>query len=208
MEFSFSRNKSRNKISMEKVMSDLDRFVFKFCRILEENKIKYVIVSGYVAIVFGRSRNTEDIDVLVEKIDFEKFEKLWDILMKKYDCINASSAKTAYFEYLNKKTAVRFSEKGRFIPNFEFKFTKTDIDEFTLDNAIELEVDKDKILISPIELQIAYKLQLGSDKDIDDAIFLFELFKSNLDNEELKKWFEYLKIAPELIKQLKGKIWE
>jgi len=206
MEFSFSRNKSRNKISMEKVMSDLDRFVFKFCRILEENKIKYVIVSGYVAIVFGRSRNTEDIDVLVEKIDFEKFEKLWDILMKKYDCINASSAKTAYFEYLNKKTAVRFSEKGRFIPNFEFKFTKTDIDEFTLDNAIELEVDKDKILISPIELQIAYKLQLGSDKDIDDAIFLFELFKSNLDNEELKKWFEYLKIAPELIKQLKGKI--
>jgi len=206
MEFSFSRNKSRNKISMEKVMSDLDRFVFRFCRILEENKIKYVVVSGYVAIVFGRSRNTEDIDILTEKIDFEKFEKLWDILMKRYDCINASSAKTAYFEYLTKKTAVRFSEKGKFIPNFEFKFTKTDIDEFTLDNAIGLEIDKDKILISPIELQIVYKLQLGSDKDIDDAIFLFELFKSNLDNEELKKWFGYLKIAPELIKQLKGKI--
>lgn len=40
---------------------------------LVKNNIKYVIVSGYVAILFGRSRISEDVDLLVEHISFEKF---------------------------------------------------------------------------------------------------------------------------------------
>ena len=37
------------------------------------------------------------------------------------------------------------------------------------------------IYISPIELQIAYKLYLGTDKDLEDAFFLYELFKEKID---------------------------
>jgi predicted nucleotidyltransferase len=72
MEFKFSQK----RISIDKEMSHLDKFVFKFCNFLNKEKIRYVIVSGYISIVFGRSRNTEDIDILVEKINFDKFEKL------------------------------------------------------------------------------------------------------------------------------------
>ncbi len=39
-------------------MSNLNKFVFDFCKILERKKIKYVIVLRYIAIAFGRIRNT------------------------------------------------------------------------------------------------------------------------------------------------------
>jgi len=198
MEFSFSQE----KISMEKIMSDLDRFVFNFCNLLDKQKIKYVIVSGYVAIVFGRSRNTEDIDILVEKISFDKFQKLWDTLKHNYDCINAGAAKEAYFDYLLKKTAVRFAEKGKFIPNFEFKFTKNADDKYSINNAVTLQINKDTIRISPLEMQVGYKLFLGSSKDIEDARFLFKLFKDRLDKEQLKGWMRHFNIPPKIVKKL------
>ena len=35
--------------------------------------------------------------------------------------------------------------------------------------------------ISPIEVQIPFKLFLGSEKDIEDAMHLYEVFKQRLD---------------------------
>jgi hypothetical protein len=180
----------------------LDRFVFDFCNILEKNKIRYVVVSGYVAIVFGRSRNTEDIDILIEHIDFEDFEKLWKILIKKYTCLNTKNVKSAYFDYLLNKTAIRFSEKSNFIPNIEFKFLKDEKDAYCLKNAVELRINKRRIFISPIELQIAYKLALGSIKDIEDARFLFKLFEEDIDKKELDFWIRSFKIRKQIREQL------
>ena len=45
-----------------KVVSKLDLFVIDFINILKKY-MDYVIVSGYVSILFGRSRGTEDIDL-------------------------------------------------------------------------------------------------------------------------------------------------
>ena len=38
-----------------------------------------------------------------------------------------------------------------------------------------VKLGKEKINISPIELQIAYKIYLGSDKDYEDARYLYLL---------------------------------
>jgi hypothetical protein len=48
----------------EKHLTLLDMFVLGFIRVLELCT-PYVIVSRYVAILFGRSRGTEDVDILV-----------------------------------------------------------------------------------------------------------------------------------------------
>ena len=61
MEFSFTKKKI---ILNNKVVNRLDEFVLTFTSVLDRMKINYVIVSGYVAIVFGRSRATEDIDII------------------------------------------------------------------------------------------------------------------------------------------------
>ncbi|MEK6972759.1 MAG: hypothetical protein AABW72_01840 [archaeon] len=52
MEFVFSKK----EISFNRELSFLDRFVLKFTKLLEKHKIDYVIISGYIAILFvGKS---------------------------------------------------------------------------------------------------------------------------------------------------------
>lgn len=46
--------------------------------------------------------------------------------------------------------------------------------------------DDIRLLISPIELQIPYKLYLSSDKDIEDAVYLWVLFREMLDGDLLQ----------------------
>ena len=55
-----------------KVVTALDRFVASVTEIIEQYA-RYVIVSGYVAILFGRARGTEDIDLLVDYMDHDTF---------------------------------------------------------------------------------------------------------------------------------------
>ncbi len=68
-----------------------------------------------------------------------------------------------------------------------------------MENAIEVELNKtDKVRISPLELQIAYKLFLGSKKDLEDARFLFDLFKNKIDKKELMGFIRLLNVLDKL----------
>lgn len=56
----------KNKIEFKKELNDLDKFVVDFTSILNKLGINYVIVSGYVAILFGRNRTSEDVDIIMK----------------------------------------------------------------------------------------------------------------------------------------------
>lgn len=171
----------KNVIKVDKELSELDLLVLKFTEILQSMKIDYVIVSGYVAILFGRSRQTEDIDLFVEEISFEKFLGFWKKLEEEgFECINESNPGNAFNDYLEEKLALRFAEKGTLQPNFELKIPKTDLNYYSLKNKVVVELNGKKLNTSKIELQIAFKLYLGSEKDLEDAIHLWEIFKSKL----------------------------
>jgi len=190
-------------ITFNKKLTNLDIFVKDFVEIIEELEIDYVIISGYISIVFGRSRNTEDIDTIIDRISKAKFDQLWIKLIADFECMNTSNKDEAY-DYLNSNTALRFFKKDKFIPNMEIKFKKSRIDEFSLKNKIRVIIDNLKFNTSLIELQIAYKLFMGSDKDIEDAKFLYNIFKSYLNikileellndfGKEAKQRFEMIK---------------
>ena len=66
-----------NKIVFKKELNALDKLTIDFTSILNKLEIKYVLVSGYVSILFGRSRSSEDIDIIMEKISIERFKRLW-----------------------------------------------------------------------------------------------------------------------------------
>ncbi|MFH1200350.1 MAG: hypothetical protein V1708_04750 [Candidatus Micrarchaeota archaeon] len=198
MEISFSRR----EIVLDREEFAVDRFARKFAAELDALKIRYVFISGYVAIAFGRSRSTEDVDVIVEKIPFSKFETLWQSLSPDFDCINAPSAKAAYEEYLLNGTAIRFALKGQFIPNVEFKFPKDRWDEHSLENRVKLVLNGAPLFISPLELQIAYKCYLGSDKDIEDAVYLFEVLKQHIDLASLSEFLAKFNIPKQTIDKL------
>lgn len=188
-----------NEIIFSRELSILDNFVLDFANILTENKIKYVIVSGYVAILFGRNRMSEDVDFLIHPITFEKFLKLWLELEKAYECLNTSDPLDAYNAYLKNHHAIRLAKKGNFIPNIEIKFVRNELDIYSLKYRKQVRIDDKNLSISPLELQIPYKLFLGSEKDIEDARFLFRLFKDELNIGLLKRFLTELEIPKESV---------
>ncbi len=197
---------SRKKIVLNREEFAIDRFARKFAAHLEKLKMSYVFVSGYIAIAFGRSRNTEDVDLIVEKVPFPKFEKLWHSLSLEFECINAPSSKAAYEEYLLNGSAIRFALKGQFIPNVEFKFPKGRWDGYALENRVRLVLNGKPLFISPLELQIAFKGYLGSEKDLEDARFLYRLFVTHIDRPRLFEFMYALRVETENAEFITGKL--
>ena len=172
-----------------KTLSELDIFVLDFLSVLK-TYTNYVIVSGYVTILFGRARGTEDIDIIIEKIDRGMFERFFsDLTERNYWFLN-SDDQNDLFNMLNENLAVRIAKSGEIIPNIELKFVKDYFDNFSLRNSLKVMIGDHEMKISPIELQIPYKLYLSGDKDIEDAIYLYEIFKETIDRKTLKNFLE------------------
>ena len=183
---------SKNEIVFKRELSELDKFVFRFVDILEELKIDYVIVSGYVSILLGRTRATEDVDILIEKINLRKFRDFYNsVYNNKMWILNEVKLDKAY-SMLEDGLAIRIAEKNEVIPNIELKFAKENLDNVAIKTRIKTKVNNKAISISNIELQIAFKFYLGTQKDIEDAIHLYELFKDRLDNKLMKEFAEKL----------------
>ena len=172
-----------------KTLSELDIFVLDFLSVLK-TYTNYVIVSGYVTILFGRARGTEDIDIIIEKIDRGMFERFFsDLTERNYWFLN-SDDQNDLFNMLNENLAVRIAKSGEIIPNIELKFVKDYFDNFSLRNSLKVMMGDHEMKISPIELQIPYKLYLSGDKDIEDAIYLYEIFKETVDRKTLKNFLK------------------
>ncbi len=191
MEMSFEER----QISFEKELSSLDELALHFSECLSHAGINHVFLSGYVAILFGRNRASEDIDVVCEKVHFDTFDKLWEYVHRNLKCIITSDVHTAYNEYLLKGTAIRFAYPEEFIPNVKMKFEATKMHNAALSSPLNVVVNGRNLPISPLEQQIAYKLFMGSEKDIEDARFLFKLFFEDLDQRLLHEFFEALKVS-------------
>ena len=181
-------------VASEKYLTLLDLFVLDFIRILEP-VTPYVIVSGYVAILFGRSRGTEDVDILIPTLEKKDFTKLHDALCRSgFEFLNAEDADGLH-DMLTQKMGIRIARKEQFIPNIELKFLKDEVDRMVLRQRTEVNLPGAKLFISPIEIQIAYKLYLGSQKDIVDALYLWEIVKEDLDHSGLKRQMEIFKVS-------------
>lgn len=193
MEIEYSKG---SIILKNKSLSELDKFVIDFVNVLNEH-FKYVIVSGYVAILFGRSRGTEDVDILTEKLNKSKFYNFVDEIEGTYDFLNPEN-KEGLYEMLGENLGIRISKKNEIIPNIEFKFIKNKVEEFVLENRLKILLNDNLLYISPIEIQLAYKLYLGSEKDIMDAAYLYELFQESIIRSEVEYWANYFNVQDKL----------
>ncbi len=201
MEITFSKD----KISLtKKELNYLDQLVIDFTALLDQVNIKYVLVAGYISILFGRNRTSEDIDLITEKLTYDQFRQLWNIANKKFECLITKDPQEAYQTYLSTGKAIRFSRKGQFIPNLELKFTKNELDEWTLNARICVLLNqKHQLFISSLELQIPFKLFLGSAKDLEDARYLYRLFKDKLNLILLREFTRKLQVEDLFRKYLK-----
>jgi hypothetical protein len=177
------------RLQLDKELNELDRLVIDFVSILDRFSVKYVLVLGYLAILFGRSRSSEDIDLIVERMSYDQFIVLWAEIEKDFHCLIPHNPRNAYDDYLTQRISTRFARRGQFLPNIEVMFPKaTELDTWALQNGRQVILNGRKLWISPLELQIPYKLFLGSTKDIEDARHLYRLFRENLDEDLFREF--------------------
>ena len=187
---------SKNVLSIEnKVLTEFDRFVINFTNILDKY-CNYVIISGYVPIFFGRTRGTEDVDVFIDNIDKKKFMTFYnDLIENNYYFLDPENVNGLY-ELLEEKLGIRAAKKDTIIPNIEMKFIKDEIDKYTLEHRVKVNLNnKFNFFISQIEIEIPYKLYLGSEKDIEDALYLWDIFQGKLDKKLINRFMIELNVS-------------
>lgn len=165
----------------------LDEFCIKFCDIVEKH-CKYIVVSGFVAISSGRTRATEDIDMIIEKLPLERFKSLHsDLLKNGFACMQSDFADEV-FSYLADKISVRYTLRDKPLPEMEVKFAKDALDDYQIKTRIKLPSTGLGIWFSSIDMNIAFKEEaLKSDKDLKDAEHLRKVYAEMIDEQEISE---------------------
>jgi hypothetical protein len=154
-------------------------------------------VGGISVLAWGRSRTTEDIDIIIdhEKLNISDFV---DYLNKK----NFSVDESDFEGFTQKDHCTIFYKDGLFridiigIYNLDNKISVSE--------AIEVEFYGIKVKIDSPESLIAHKLNFGSQQDIEDAYSVLIRNKEKINIEKLKTHSERLKVLNKLEKLLKS----
>jgi hypothetical protein len=101
------------------------------------------------------------------------------------------------YEMLENGDNVWVAPDDQITPHLEVKFARDEFDRASLANAITARIDGVDIPIGPLELQTAYKLYLGAQKDIEDAVHLYTLFEESLSEARLETWVRRLDVEDE-----------
>ncbi len=166
----------------------LDRFCIDFCKILEKYT-PYIIVSGFVAISSGRTRATEDIDMILPHLSEEKFKAIHqDLIRQGFICVQSDHPETIYQEYLLTHTSVRYTWKNKPLPEMEIKFARDQLDTYQLQTRQKLPLTGLPVWFGSIDMNIAFKEEyLKSEKDLEDAKHLRIVYAEQINEEEIRK---------------------
>ena len=177
-------------IILHRELTELDRFLEDFLLVLKKFA-QYLVVSGFVSISSGRTRGTEDIDVLVEVKDEQVFASFFqDILDHGFWCYQGDSVQEVW-PYVRDLLSVRFARKNEMFPNIEFiRFDNSKKAKyFEFNHCMEVRVKDFEFRIPPIEFEILYKESvLKGKKDLEDARHLRTFFSAMLKTEKFKEY--------------------
>lgn len=177
----------------------LDKFIEDITNIIDKH-CKYIVVSGFVAIAHGRTRATEDIDMIIEKLGPNEFAALHNDLLKGgFHCIQPGDAKELYETWLRKEESIRYVRRGSYAPpELELKFAKDELDTLQLATRQKFPLTGLGIWFSSIDMNIAFKEELLKDeKDMEDARHLRNVYKDEINEtsiNDIKKMIKRLRM--------------
>lgn len=166
--------------------NELDELAVQFSTILDDVGVQHVFVSGYVAILAGRSRSTEDIDVLLERVGSDTVDRLVDRL-ERAGMWGPAMPLHRMAEMLEDN--IWIARDGEMVPHLEAKFVDDEYDRTSLQNHITARISgiETELPIGPLELRIAYKLYLGTRTDFEDAVHIYLTFEETLSTSKLER---------------------
>jgi len=167
----------------------LNEFTGDFVKVIDKNRVKYIIVSGFVAISHGRARGTEDIDIIIERISLQKFEELHKSAVKTgFECLQGEKPEKLFEDYLKENLSLRYVKKGSFVPEIELKLARDLLDEKQLKERKKLPLTGLPFFFSTIETNLAFKEELlKSPKDLEDARHLRVIYSEKLDEDKISE---------------------
>ncbi|VVB81792.1 Uncharacterised protein [uncultured archaeon] len=175
------------ELKLTKELNDIDKFVLKTTEIISKYA-DYVIVSGYVAIFFGRSRASEDVDMFIKEITLDKFREMYEDFLKKGFEWNIDNPEELYREYLQQGTPISVWEKEFPLLRLDMKLPKKMSQRRLFDDKIKIIFNTHILWMASIESTIAYKQEIAkSEKDLLDAKHLSTVFE-NLDKTKIEKY--------------------
>lgn len=162
-----------------------------------ENKIPYVIVGGIVVNIWGRNRNTNDVDLIIDhrKLNIDQFVSFLN--SNNYD-ITKYDLETGFKEKSNMKI---YCENFR----IDLVVLYRDSQLTQLQNAITMNIYNKELKIDSPETLIANKLSFGSLEDFEDALSVY--IRGDINKDKLKLRCEELHVGRylKLLDQLKNK---
>lgn len=183
-------------LTIEKEVSTLDERTFEFLDVLESVGIDYVVVSGYLLLLTGRNRMTEDVDVILAVSRRSELEAFAGRLAE-----NGYVATPPPIERLAEfiqDSHVDVSKEGTRVPSFDLSLADTEIERLALEDSLTVAFAGRTIPVCPLEQQIAYKLYLAGDPrewkgtDFEDALHLYRVFGEQLNREEIEAYVHEL----------------
>ena len=183
-------------VVIDKPPSDLDRLILEVGDVLDAVDIEYAVVSGYVAVLFGRSRATEDIDIITERFGEETADELAKRL-READYWGSAMPLDDLHETLADGLPARVAEEGHRVPIVELKFASDESDRISLDNAISVRLGGESLRVGSLEFQIAYKLDMGAQRDYEDALYLHEIVGPSINRMALEEYITKLGVEDE-----------
>ncbi len=177
-------------IIINRDLTKLDQFVKDFLDVLKKHS-DYLIVSGFVSIATGRTRGTEDIDLIVPVMNEDRFNKLFqELYEKEFWCYQGDTIDEIY-PYLMDLMSIRFARVNEMFPNMEFiPFDETKKAKFfEFNHPQKIKIQDFEFKIPPIEFEILYKeIILGGEKDLADAKHLRTFFSELITEEKFKEY--------------------
>lgn len=172
--------------------NDLDELAIQCSTLLDEVGIDHVFISGYVAILTGRARATEAIDVLLERTASESVIDHLVTELEDAGLWGPAMPLSAMGEMLD--DTIWVARTGEVVPHLEAKFVSDEYDRASLENHITAKLTSvdAELPIAPFELQIAYKLHLDTPTDFEDALHIYALFEERLSTPALEQWVRKL----------------
>jgi hypothetical protein len=101
------------------------------------------------------------------------------------------------YEMLSNGDNIWVAPEDQITPHLEVKFARDEFDRASLENSISARIGGETVPIGPMELQIAYKLHLGAQKDVEDAVHLYAMFEESLSVARLEEWVRRLSVEDE-----------
>ncbi|HIH31858.1 TPA: hypothetical protein HA235_04060 [Candidatus Woesearchaeota archaeon] len=180
----------KDTIIIYRELTMLDLFLKKFLGILKKHS-DYLVVSGFVSISTGRTRGTEDIDVIIPVMSKDSFDELLNDLIKNNFWCYQGDTSNEVFEYIKNLESVRFAKVNEMFPNIElipFNSTKK-AKSFEFNHPQKVKIKSFEFKIPPIEFEILYKeLVLAGRKDVEDARHLRIFFSEIIDERKFKEY--------------------